>query len=128
MNILDENVPESQRRLLRRKRLPLRQIGEDIGRKGLKDAEIIPLLHELDRTTFFTLDEKFYERRLCHERYCLIHLDVEEEEVAEYVQRLLRHRALNSKAKRMGLVIRATPTGLRLWRTHAEHEHRLSWE
>ncbi len=102
MNLLDENVPESQRALLRSWRVPVRQIGLDIGRKGMKDDEIIPLLHPLDRVTFFTLDGDFYDRRLCHEGYCLVHLDVEEEMVAEYVRRLLRHRALNSKAKRMG--------------------------
>ena len=128
MNVLDENVPESQRRLLRRKRVPIRQIGEDFGRKGMKDDEIIPLLHQLDRPTFLTLDGDFYNRRLCHERYCLVHLDVEEELVAEYFRRLLRHHALNSKAKRMGQVIRVESTGLALWRMHAEQEDHQSWE
>ena len=56
MNILDENVPASQQVLLRNKRLVLRQIGLDLGRNGMQDAEIIPLLHQLDRPTFFTLD------------------------------------------------------------------------
>ena len=54
MNILDENVPESQRSLLRKRRVPVRQVGQDTGRKGMKDNEIIPLLHQLDRPTFFT--------------------------------------------------------------------------
>lgn len=31
MNILDENIPESQRALLRRSRIALRQIGRDKG-------------------------------------------------------------------------------------------------
>jgi len=65
MNVLDENVPESQRALLRSKRVPLRQIGQEIGRKGMKDDEIIPLLLDCDRPTFFTLDSDFYDRRLC---------------------------------------------------------------
>jgi hypothetical protein len=38
--ILDENVIEGQRLLLQAWRLPARQIGLDIGRKGLKDEEI----------------------------------------------------------------------------------------
>jgi hypothetical protein len=127
MNILDENVPESQRRWLRSRHFPVRQIGHDIGRKGMKDSEIIPLLHQLDRPTFFTLDEDFYDRRLCHERYCLVHLDVEDDRVAEYVRRILRHHALNVKAKRMGRVIRASPTGLMMCRMHEEQEGHLSW-
>jgi hypothetical protein len=34
MNLLDENIPASQRSLLRSMRIALRQIGEDLGRKG----------------------------------------------------------------------------------------------
>jgi hypothetical protein len=128
MNILDENVPESQRVLLQSKRVAVRQIGEDLGRKGMKDEGIIPLLHEQDRPTFFTLDGDFYDRRLRHAGYCLVHLDVEEELAAEYVRRLLRHRELNTKAKRMGCVIRAAPTGLVFWRSRQDQETRLPWE
>jgi hypothetical protein len=102
MNVLDENVPESQRALLRSKRVPLRQVGQDLGRKGMKDRDIIALLHGLDRPTFFTLDGDFYDRRLRHEGYCLVHLDVEEEMAATFVRRLLRHRELNTKAENAG--------------------------
>lgn len=127
MNILDENVPASQRAVLRDKRIVLRQIGQDLGRTGMKDEEIIPLLHTLDRPTFFTLDSDFYNRHLCHAGYCLVHLDIEEETVAEYVRRLLRHRELNTKAKRMGCVIRVVATGLDLWRIHQEEIGQISW-
>ncbi len=128
MNILDENVPASQQALLRNKGIVLRQIGEGLGRKGMKDDEIIPLLHELDRPTFFTLYSDFYDRRLCHAGYCLVHLEVEEEMVAEYVRRLLRHRELNTKAKRMGCVIRVVPTGLALWRIQQDEIGHLPWQ
>jgi Domain of unknown function (DUF5615) len=127
MNLLDENVPESQGRLLRSRRISVRQIGLDFGRKGMKDDEIISLLHQSDRLTFFTLDGDFNDRRLCHDGYCLVFLDVEEEMIAETVRRFLRLRALNSKAKRMGRVIRAFPTGLTVWRIHAEQEDHLTW-
>jgi hypothetical protein len=128
MNVLDENVPDSQGILLRSRRVALRQIGEDVGRKSMKDDEIISLLHSLDRPTFFTLDGDFYDRRLCHRGYCLVHLDIEEEKVAEYVRRLLRHRELNTKAKRMGCAIRLSPTGVALWRIHEQQEGHLSWQ
>ncbi len=68
MNVLDESVPESQRALLQSRRVAVRQIGHDLGRRGLSDQEIITLLHQLDRPTFFTLDGDFYDRRLRHER------------------------------------------------------------
>jgi predicted nuclease of predicted toxin-antitoxin system len=94
MNLLDENVPESQRRLLRSRRVSVRQVGLDVGRKGMKDDEIISLLHQSDRLTFFTLDADFYDRRLCHAAYCLVYLDVEDELIAETIRRFLRHRGV----------------------------------
>jgi hypothetical protein len=125
VNILDENIPESQRRLLRNWGVPTRQVGQDIGRKRVTDIGIIPVLHTLDRPTFFTLDSDFYKRRWCHERYCLVYLDVEDEIAAEYVRRILRHPALNTKAQRMGRVIRASPAGMKMWLIHQEQEDRL---
>jgi hypothetical protein len=127
VNVLDENVRVEQRGLLRRWGIRVRQIGYDIGWEGMQDDEIISLLHRLDRPTFFTRDEDFYNRRLCHEGYCLVYLDIGETRVAEYVRRVLRHPALNSKAKRMGRVIRASPAGMTAWRIHREHEESLSW-
>ncbi len=63
MNILDENVPESQRQLLRSWRIRVPQIGDDVGREGMKDEAIIPLLHRIRGVTFFTRDLGFYSRR-----------------------------------------------------------------
>lgn len=72
MNILDENIPEGQRHLLRSWRVQAKQIGHDIGRQGMKDEEIIPFLHQLHHTTFFTRDAGFYYRQLSHANYCLV--------------------------------------------------------
>ncbi|MGH2541569.1 MAG: hypothetical protein ACRDIB_02150, partial [Ardenticatenaceae bacterium] len=65
MNILDENIIDSQRRRLQGWRISVRQIGYNVGRQGIKDDEIIPLLHDLRRPTFFTLDSGFFSRDLC---------------------------------------------------------------
>ena len=45
VNILDENIPENQRQLLRSWRMGMRQIGYEVGRQGLKDREIILVAH-----------------------------------------------------------------------------------
>jgi hypothetical protein len=127
VNILDENIPESQRQILRSWRVPIRQIGRDVGRKGMKDDEIIPLLRGLRRPTFFTRDLGFYERDLCHARYCLICMAVGRNEVAAFVRRLLRHPELDTRAKRMGEVVRVSRAGLRVWRLHAEAETAFLW-
>jgi hypothetical protein len=127
MNVLDENIPESQRTILRARRVAVRQIGMDLGRKGMEDDEVLPLLHQLERPTFFTLDEDYYERRWRHDGYCLVYLDIHREMAAEYIVRVLRHRQLNTKVKRMGLVICASPGGMRVWRILQERESRLAW-
>jgi hypothetical protein len=52
----NENIPESQRQLLRSWRIRVQQIGHELGRPGMKDEEIIPLLHQLRMPSFFTHD------------------------------------------------------------------------
>jgi hypothetical protein len=127
MNVLDENVPDDQRAILGAKRIRVRQIGLDLGRSAMKDEDLIRLLHQLDRPSFFTLDVDFYDRRWRNEGFCLVYLDIDEDAAAEYIIRLLRHRELNTKAKRMGSIVRVTPGGLAVWRVRKEREDRLAW-
>jgi hypothetical protein len=126
MNLLDENVPESQLELLRRWGVRIRQIGRDIWRFGVQDPEIIALLHSVRRATLFTLDRDFSGPRLCHPNYCLVFLNVRDDDATSYVRRVLRHPALNSQAKRMGAVVRASDSGVRIWRRN-EAEQALPW-
>ena len=127
MIILDENFPDSQRQLLRGWRVSFRQIAFEIGREGMKDDEIIPLLHGLNRPTFFTLDDDFFKPRLRHGQYCLIYLDVAQYESAAFIRRVLKHPELSTKAKRMGKVIRISHAGLMIWELHAEDRTLLAW-
>lgn len=127
MNVLDENILEDQRQLLLDWRVPIRQIGYEVGRKGMKDDEIIPFLLSLSRPTFFTLDMGFYRRGLCHARYSLVCLDVRHHEAATFVRRLLRHREFDTQVKRMGTVIRVSSVKLAVWRLHAEQETSFGW-
>jgi len=127
MNILDENIIASQRQRLRSWRIPVRQIGVDIARKGLQDEEILPFLHHLRRPTFCTRDRGFYRREVCHRQYGLICLEVAPEEAAIFVRRVLRHPGLNTQVKRMGTVVRASHRGLGLWRLHAPAEEVILW-
>ena len=128
MNIVDENVPDAECALLAKKRIRVQKIGKGVGRGGMDDDEIIPLLHQLDRPTFFTLDADFFRRQLAHEGYCLVHLEVSDDMVAEYVRRVLRHPSIDTKAKRMGLVIRAEPNGISILRVNARKQEHLGWE
>jgi hypothetical protein len=44
------------------------------------------------------------------------------------VRRVLRHPRLNTQAKRMGTVVRASHRGLGVWRPHAQEEEVIRWE
>lgn len=125
MNVLDENIPDNQRQLLRGWRLPVRQIGHEVGRQGMKDREVIPFLHRLGKVTFFTRDLGFFRRHLCHAKYCLVCLAVGQYEVASFIRRLLRHPSFNTEAKRLGKVVRVSHTEFRLWELRAKEEKKM---
>jgi hypothetical protein len=127
VNILDENIHPDQRRLLLSWRVRVRQIGHDFGRKGLQDEAIISLLRQGRRLTFFTRDLGFYDRGLCHRRYCVVCLDVRKYETALFIRRTLGQPKLNTQARRMGSVVRVSQRYLRVWRLHSEREERLDW-
>ncbi|MBI1815357.1 MAG: hypothetical protein HYR72_10295 [Deltaproteobacteria bacterium] len=126
MIVLDENIPENQRQLLRSWRVRVQQIGHDLGHQGLADDAIVSLLRRLGSATFFTRDLRFCQTARCHPRYCLVCLAVEQYEAATFIRRMLRHRRLNTRRRRMGTVVRVTHTGLRVWRRSGDEEV-LSW-
>ena len=128
MNILDENIPKPQRELLTSWRIAVRQIGVNIGRKGMLDEEIVPLLQHLRHPTFFTRDADFYKRHLCHAGYGLVYLSVEKSEAALFVRRLLRHPNFKTQAKRMGKVIRISHMGISFWQRHQSREQHIRWQ
>lgn len=127
MNILDENLPDSQRQLLRSWRIPVSQIGHEVARQGIKDEAIIPLLHRLKTATFFTRDMGFYDLRLCHADYCLVCMALGQYEAASFIRRFLRHPAFNTKAKRMGRVVRLTHVSLQVWERFSAKEIQIEW-
>jgi hypothetical protein len=86
--------------------LPVRQIGVNIGRKGMLDEEIVPLLLRQRHPTFFTRDDDFFARELCHANYCLVYLNV---------------------AKRMGKILRVSHTGIAYLQRHQHSGQSVIW-
>ncbi|MBI3247788.1 MAG: hypothetical protein HYZ50_14890 [Deltaproteobacteria bacterium] len=128
MNILDEDISAVERERLRAGKFRVRQIGIEVGRLGMKDrSDIIPLLHTLRSSTFFTRDHGFYHPRLLHPGYCLVHLDVAFNEVAEYIRRFLRHPEVRTQAQRMGKVVRVRHSGINYWQVRQKGEQSLDW-
>ena len=127
MNLLDENFPDDQRDLLRKFGVAVRQIGQEEGRFGITDDEIVTLLHGLGQVTFFTHDRDFSGPARCHPAYCLVWLSVRQDFLAEYARRLLRHPKFDTMAKRLGTVLTAGPTGIVVFERHRRTSKRVAW-
>jgi len=112
VNILDANIVASQREQLAAWGIRARQIGRELGRRFDSDADIIPLLRNQKRATFFTRDRDFWDARLADSSYCIVWLDVPAMQAADSIRRFLRHAQFSTAAKRMGKVIQVRPTGL----------------
>jgi len=127
VNLLDENIPLDQHDILEAHRLHCRAIGREISRFSVGDEDIIALLHRLKQPTFFTRDEHFFKRRLCHAGYCLVWLDVRPTEAADFVRRFLSHPRFNTKAKRMGIVARVHHDGIQAWKRDRDGLQAAGW-
>jgi len=93
----------------------------------MKDDEIVVFLRRQRNITFFTRDAGFYLPQLRHPHYCLVVMNVGQNEVAMFVRRLLRHTHFDAQAKRMGRVIRVSHAGLALWRLRSQAEIHVDW-
>jgi hypothetical protein len=126
--ILDENILDGQRLLLQAWRFAARQVGFDLGRKGLKDEEIVVLLQRQRNPTFFTRDADFYHPNLRHRSYCLVVASVGQNEVAAFIRRFLSHPDFDTQLKRMGRVVRISHTGMLVWRLRSQTEVPFVWQ
>ena len=106
MVIVDENLPARHVSQLRKWGIHCRVVGVEIARLGIKDDNLLPVLHRLRGATFFTLDEDFYDYSFCHNRYCLVWLDMAAKFSAEFIRGFLKHPFFDSQAKRIGKVVR----------------------
>lgn len=82
----------------------------------IKDDGIPRLLREENQPTFITINEKDFWRKIqLSDRYgvvCFSLPDSRAPEIADKLRALLRNPLFDTKAKRMGVVIRITDTGV----------------
>lgn len=115
MIYLDENITLSQRQLLESWHFNVQQIGVEIKHKGIEDGQIITYLQQLNGATFITGDSDFFENNYCHPNYCIIYLEVVQNEIAFFVRKVLTHTGFNTQVKRLGKIIKASQTIVSYW-------------
>jgi hypothetical protein len=112
---------------LRPSRIPFRQIGYELSRKGVKDPQIIPLLLRLKHPTFFTRDFDYFDAQLCHPDYCLVWLNVRPDEAAVFIRRFLRHPDFRTHGRRLGRIIRVHHDGINYWERGERRQTHIGW-
>lgn len=127
MTLLDENLPDAQRKRMGELGIPVRQVGFEWGRKGIPDDGILAVLRSERRVTFLTHDSDFYRRENCHPNYCVVQLAVPPKQMAGYARRFLKHPSFRTHAMRMGKVVRVQRGGIVYWARNAERETKLPW-
>jgi hypothetical protein len=110
--LLDENIVEEQRLTIRAWKKSIRQVGYEVGRKGLKDYEVIPVLRHLRNATFLTCDRDYYKSKLCNAKYCLVWFDIPADQFATYARMFLSHPYFQFQRNRLGKIIRVHATGI----------------
>lgn len=71
--------------------------------------------------------EYFYKPILRHRSYCLVCLDVEFDEAAEFIRRFLRHTSFRTRTQRMGKVVRVRSSNVSQWQVDRRGEQLLLW-
>jgi len=127
MLMLDENLPVGQRLLLRKWRIRFRVVGVDVASWGTDDENLIPVLHQLQRPTFFSLDQDFYRPAWAHSNYGLVWLDVADDRAAEFIRRFLKHPRFDTKAKRLGIVVRVHADRIVCWHLKQRSPQSVAW-
>ncbi len=127
MIVLDENISAAEEAKLTGWGIRCRTIGVHVASKGDDDADILTTLLTLKQPTFFSHDQDFWDQSRQHSRYCLVWLDTEETEQAHFIRALLRHPEFNTRAKRLGKVVRVHPDGLTCYDSHHGRPKRIAW-
>ena len=100
MIILDENIIDSQRTQLINWGYHIKQIGYELGEKGVLDEAIIPLLEKNKDFILFTRDKGFYNPKNTGKGFSIAVLFINQNEVASFIRRFLKHSQFNTHAKR----------------------------
>jgi len=126
--VLDENIVDGQRLLLEGWNVTARQVGLDVGRKGLQDEEIVVLLRRLRQPTFFTRDLGVYTPELRHQHDAIVVAAVGQYELAAFVRRFLHHSEFDTHANRAGKIMRIASRGIAWWQLRRQQEAFVAWE
>jgi hypothetical protein len=116
--VLDEHLGRTEVLVPLQRWITTAKIEDLAGDEILKDDRILQLLRQQKQSTFITLDDDFFHRRLCDRRYCLMYCVVprqQQHRIPEILRRVFRLPEFSTKAARMGKVIRVHEQDIDFW-------------
>jgi hypothetical protein len=129
--VLDEQLAASEVMEPLRRKHKVRRLREARPDERILDDRIPDILRRLDRPTFLTIDQGFWDRALCHPRYCILCFTLttkQQQLLPDLVEALFRTPEFRTRAQRMGKVARISPRSIEYWQFHVPRVHHLSWE
>jgi hypothetical protein len=88
------------------------------------DDRVPEILRTLKTPTFGTIDQGFWNRRLCHSAYCILFFELRTEEqdrIPAQLRNLLRLPEFRRRAARMGKVARVDGAAVQYWEAGKKH-------
>lgn len=128
--IVDDQLAASEVYAPLRELLKSQRLQQLRPREHILDDRVPQILLTLDRPTFVTIDGDFWDRRLCHSRYCILYFSLataDQGKLPDQLRRLLRKSEFRTRAGRMGKVIRAAPSAIDYWEHARPTFKRIYW-
>ena|SRR2546426_4087827 len=94
------------------------------------DDRIPQILRALRHPTFVTIDQGFWNRRLCHPAYCILHFPLRDDQQSRLpglLRALWRLPEFRVRKRRMGKVARIGLKEIQYWQFRAPELQTLSW-
>ena len=94
------------------------------------DDRVPEILNSLKQPTFVTIDEHFWQRRLCSPNYCILYFALrgdQQEQLPGLLRALLRRPEFRSRAVRMGTVARVSAAGIDYWQFPSRESRLIEW-
>jgi hypothetical protein len=93
------------------------------------DDRVPEILRTLKKPTFVTIDQGFWNRRLCHPGYCILYFEfttAEQQKLPALLRQLFRLPEFCTRAARMGKVARVEAEIVTYWEAGEKNSRRFS--
>jgi hypothetical protein len=128
--LLDDQLPQSEVARPLSRWTTVQRLRDLKPSEVVLDDRIPEILLTLHQPTFVTIDQGFWDRRLCHPKYCILYFalrDDQQKRLAPLLRALLRQPAFRNRKGRLGRVVRVSPKTIDSWRFQEPAMERLTW-